>query len=96
MSKTIAEVVEEYNNRKNPKYEYIGVSDCNGRFERHGAPSNIKEHFENDGWLEFDTVCDCTDTCPNSTITTRHIKKHLASIVEFTEITNERKRGEQI
>ena len=92
--KTIAQVVEEYRNRQNPQYEYIGVLDCNGRFERHSVPSNIKEHFENDGWLEFDTVCDCTDTCPNSTITTRHVRKSMATIVEYTEIISEVKKNE--
>ena len=92
MSKTIADVMKEYSNRMNPKFESIGVRDCNGRFERHSSPSNIKEHFENDGWLEFDTVCDCTDICPDSTITTRHIKAHLATIVEYVEIISDVKK----
>ena len=92
MSKTVADVVKEYSNRMNPKFESIGVRDCTGRFGRHSSPSNIKEHFENDGWLEFDTVCDCTDTWPDSTITTRHIRAHLATIVEYVEIISDVKK----
>ena len=89
MSKTRSDVLKEYNNTKNPKFESIVVMDCNGRFERHSSPSNIKEHFENDGWLEFDTVCDCTQNRPYSTITTMHIKSHLATIIEFVEIISD-------
>ena len=94
MSKTRSDVLKEYNNTKNPKFESIVVMDCNGRFERHSAPSNIKEHFENDGWLEFDTVCNCTATCPESTITTRHIKMLHGTIVEYIEIISDVKKNE--
>ena len=53
---TIAEVVREYNNRKNAQYARIGVTNSVGVYRIFVNPSNIKEHFENDGILEFDAT----------------------------------------
>ena len=92
MNKTISQVVEEYRNRQTPQFERIGVLHPTGMFERYSDPSNIKEHFENNGWLEFDTVCDCTATCPNSTITTSHVKLYMGTIVEYREIISDVKK----
>ena len=68
--------------------------DCTKKLTNYKHPSNIKEHFENDGWLEFDTVCDCTDMAPNTTITTRHIKKYMATIVGYSEIISDVNKNE--
>ena len=52
---TVAEVLEEYDNRKRkPKYARIGVINTAGEYRVFANPTNIKEHFDNNGILEFD------------------------------------------
>lgn len=88
MNKTVQQLIDEYKNRQNPKYSYLGIMDNNGSIERFSDVSNIEETTE---WLEFDTVCDITNMYPNSSIITTHIKTK-AHIVEYHEVISDVKK----
>ena len=68
------------------KLEFIEVMDCAGGLASYENPTNMIEHMDNDGWLEFDTVNDMSKYIGGATITTRHKRLHMATIVGYTYI----------
>ena len=74
MSKTVAQVVKEYQNRHSkPKYARIGVLNAANKYFIFPNPTNIKEHFENNGLLEFDSISDTQ---------TEHIEMHRGIVID--------------
>lgn len=98
MGSNITEQIKKLRNRANTtdELESIGVRDCDGKITRFPNPSNIKEHQDNDGWLEFDT-CQLSGSELNpSTVITRHIRMFRAAIVEYIEITKRKNKGSPV
>ena len=69
-------------------YEWIEVLDCAGCIAKFANPSNIIEHTENGGWLEFDTTTYVSKHILKLTTKTRHKRLHMATIVGYTEIVS--------
>ena len=68
--------------------EFIAVVDCTGELIQYENPTNIVEHMDNDGWLEFDTRNDMSQYIENATITIRHHKLYMATIVGYTYVVS--------
>ena len=100
MSSNIMEQVKKLRNWANmtDKYlESIGVRDCAGKLNRFPNPSNIKEHQNNGGWLEFDTSQFSGSDLYPSIVITRHVRMFKAAIVEYSEVNKkDNKKGSYV